>query len=102
MSWSISRAVKETGLSKSTISRAIKAGKISASRQDNGAYLIEPAELFHVCLALATEEIVIRPVDLHSAPALRRRTSSLKTPCLISGLRCSSIMEFMRQNYQNK
>lgn len=48
MSWSISRAAKETGLSKSTISRAIKAGKISASRQDDGAYLIEPAELFRV------------------------------------------------------
>lgn len=48
MSWSISQAAKETGLSKSTISRAIKAGRISASRQDDGAYLIEPAELFRV------------------------------------------------------
>lgn len=48
MSWSISQAAKETGLSKSTISRAIKAGRISALRQDDGAYLIEPAELFRV------------------------------------------------------
>nr|WP_162623695.1 DNA-binding protein [Paracoccus saliphilus] len=48
MSWSISQAAKETGLSKSTISRAIKAGRISASKQDDGAYLIEPAELFRV------------------------------------------------------
>lgn len=48
MSWSISQAAKETGLSKSTISRAIKAGRVSASRQDDGAYLIEPAELFRV------------------------------------------------------
>ena len=48
MSWSISQAAKEAGLSKSTISRAIKAGRISASRQDDGAYLIEPAELFRV------------------------------------------------------
>lgn len=46
MSWSISRAAKETGLSKSTISRAIKSGRISAQRQDDGAYLIEPVELF--------------------------------------------------------
>lgn len=43
MSWSISQAAKEAGLSKSTISRAIKAGRISASRQDDGAYPIEPA-----------------------------------------------------------
>ena len=48
MSWSISQAAKETGLSKSTISRAIKAGRISALRQDDGSYLIEPAELFRV------------------------------------------------------
>ena len=48
MGWSISQAAKKTGLSKSTISRAIKAGRISASRQDDGAYLIEPAELFRV------------------------------------------------------
>lgn len=48
MSWSISRAAKETGLSKSTISRAVKGGKISAARQDDGSYLIEPAELFRV------------------------------------------------------
>lgn len=48
MSWSISRAAKETGLSKSTISRAIKSGRISAEKRDDGAYLIEPVELFRV------------------------------------------------------
>lgn len=48
MSWSVSRAARETGLSKSTISRAIKSGRISAAKQHDGAYLIEPAELFRV------------------------------------------------------
>ncbi|GHG37980.1 hypothetical protein [Paracoccus aerius] len=48
MSWSISRAARETGLSKSTISRAIKSGRISAARQHDGSYLIEPVELFRV------------------------------------------------------
>jgi len=48
MSWSISHAARETGLSKSTISRAIKSGRISATRQHDGSYLIEPAELFRV------------------------------------------------------
>lgn len=48
MSWSVSRAARETGLSKSTISRAIKSGRISAARQYDGSYLIEPAELFRV------------------------------------------------------
>ena len=46
MSWSVSRAARETGLSKSTISRAIKSGRISAVRQHDGSYHIEPAELF--------------------------------------------------------
>lgn len=48
MSWSVSHAARETGLSKSTISRAIKSGRISAARQHDGSYLIEPAELFRV------------------------------------------------------
>lgn len=48
MSWSVSRAARETGLSKSTISRAIKAGRISAAKQYDGSYLIEPVELFRV------------------------------------------------------
>mgnify|MGYP002714750944 CR=1 FL=1 len=48
MSWSVSRAARETGLSKSTISRAIKSGRISAAKQHDGSYFIEPAELFRV------------------------------------------------------
>lgn len=48
MSWSVSRAARETGLSKSTISRAIKSGRVSAAKQHDGSYLIEPAELFRV------------------------------------------------------
>lgn len=48
MSWSVSRAAQETGLSKSTISRAIKSGRISAAKQDDGSYQIEPVELFRV------------------------------------------------------
>lgn len=48
MSWSINRAAKEAGVSKSTVSRAVRAGKISAARQTDGSFLIEPAELFRV------------------------------------------------------
>lgn len=48
MSWTISRAARETGLSKSTISRAIKSGKLSAARREDNSYQIDPAELFRV------------------------------------------------------
>ena len=35
-------------MDKSTISRAITSGKLSATRQENGGYAIDPAELFRV------------------------------------------------------
>lgn len=48
MSYTLGEAAKATGLSKMTISRAIKKGTISASKNDNGGYTIEPAELHRV------------------------------------------------------
>ena len=42
---SLSQAAKLIGKSKSTINRAIKTGKISATRHEDGSYSIDPAEL---------------------------------------------------------
>ena len=42
---SLSQAARLTSKSKSTINRAIKTGKISATRHDDGSYSIDPAEL---------------------------------------------------------
>lgn len=42
---SLSQAAKLTGRSKSTINRAIKTGKISATRHEDGSYSIDPGEL---------------------------------------------------------
>lgn len=44
----LGEAAKQAGISKSTLSRAIKSGKISASRGEDGSYSIDPAELFRV------------------------------------------------------
>ena len=41
----LSKAAKVVGVSKATIHRAIKSGRISAARQDDGSYLIDPAEI---------------------------------------------------------
>lgn len=46
MELSLIQAAKETGRSKSTIHRAIKSGKLSATRHEDGSYSIDPAELF--------------------------------------------------------
>ena len=45
---SLSQAAKETGKSKSTINRAIKTGKLSATRHQDGTYSIAASELFRV------------------------------------------------------
>jgi excisionase family DNA binding protein len=63
MSYSIGEAAKAAGVSKSTLSRAIKNGRISATRLDDGSYSIEPVELHrvyppqpHATVALANDD----------------------------------------------
>jgi hypothetical protein len=48
MQYTLGTAAKATGKSKSTLSRDIKGGKISATRRDDGSYEIDPAELHRV------------------------------------------------------
>lgn len=48
MVYTLGEAAKATGKSKATISKAIKSGKISASKGTNGAYKIDPSELHRV------------------------------------------------------
>ncbi len=48
MTYTLGTAAKTTGKSKTTISNAIKKGKISAKRNAHGAYEIDPAELHRV------------------------------------------------------
>lgn len=45
MMLTLSQAAKLTGKSKSTLSRAIKNGKLSANRGDGGVFCIDPSEL---------------------------------------------------------
>ena len=48
MKYTLGTAAKATGKSKSTLSRDIKNGRISAIRGDNGSFEIDPAELHRV------------------------------------------------------
>ena len=48
MKFTVGTAAKETGKAKSTISRYIKQGKLSAEKTANGPYAIDAAELFRV------------------------------------------------------
>ena len=48
MKYSLSEAATATGKNKTTIQRAIKSGKISASKGDRGSYEIDPSELHRI------------------------------------------------------
>jgi Helix-turn-helix domain len=48
MAYTMGQAAKAADVSKTTIQRAIKSGRLSASRQDDGSYVIDPAELHRV------------------------------------------------------
>lgn len=64
MKLSASQAAKATGKSIPTITRAIRKGRISAERtEDGGGFLIDPAELFRVFPA-ATDERGDKPNEL--------------------------------------
>lgn len=48
MAYTLGQAAKAAEVSKTTIQRAIKGGRLSASRQQDGSYVIDPAELHRV------------------------------------------------------
>ena len=48
MSLTLAQAAEQVGLNRSTILRAVKAGKISGTRDDAGVWHVDPAELFRV------------------------------------------------------
>ena len=63
MKHTLGTAAEAAGVSKSTIYRAVKAGRLSASRNDDGEYQIDPAELHRVyepVAARAEERVMTR------------------------------------------
>jgi len=56
--FSMGEAARQSGVSKATIHRHIKAGKLSAVRNADGSYAIDPAELFRAYPAVKQVETV--------------------------------------------
>ena len=59
MKLSLRTAAREVGVSKTTILRAVRSGRVSATRKDDGEYEIEPAELFRVYTPHRNGEAVV-------------------------------------------
>ena len=57
MSYTLGMAAKATGKSKTTIQRAIAKGTISAQKEKNGRYSIDPSELHRVFPMLPTDTV---------------------------------------------
>lgn len=74
MQYTAGEAAKATGKNIATITRAIKSGKISASKDSTGAWRIEPAELHRVFPALAQ---VLQNTDMQrDATSLQEQETS--------------------------
>ena len=57
MSYTLGMAAKATGKSKTTIQRAIAKGTISAHKEKNGRYSIDPSELHRVFPMVSTDTV---------------------------------------------
>ena len=87
---SLSQSAKATSVSKATVHRAIKSGKLSATRNEDGNYRIDPAELDRFDPTLFLFDRIPGGVGL--APALFRQTEELveRTHTLVSSCACRS------------
>lgn len=56
MAYTLGEAAKATGRSKATISKAIKSGRISATKNEIGTFHIDPAELHRVYAPTVSSE----------------------------------------------
>lgn len=82
MALSLSQAAKAAGKSKSTINRAIKSGKLSATRHDDGSYSIDASELyraFQIGTPVGSEWISAAPlVEQARTAALEAENAALR------------------------
>jgi hypothetical protein len=73
MSYTLGDAAKAVGKSKTTLHRAIKSGRISAAKLDDGSYAIDPSELHRVfppVTAGTPDEVFPRNETEHQSNAL--------------------------------
>lgn len=61
MAYSLGQAAKAAGISKTSLHRAIQKGRVSAAKNDNGSYEIEPSELHRIYPPVTDEERSANP-----------------------------------------
>lgn len=82
MELSLVQAAKEAGKSKSSIHRAIKSGRLSAQRYEDGTYSIDPSELFRVFPKDAPEPSPLRQREPSGTPSVSEEILKVKVQML--------------------
>jgi excisionase family DNA binding protein len=78
--FSLSQTAKRTGVSKATIHRAIKSGKLSAHRQDDDSYKIDPSELSRVYEMKTGTEVEGGTPEMATEPVSRGSGETIRNP----------------------
>lgn len=68
MKYTAGQAAKASGVSTATITRALKSGKISGQKDDNGAWVIDPAELHRVFPPVSVIQLETRSMKQYATP----------------------------------
>ncbi len=92
MPYTLGQAAKATGLSKPTLSEAIKKGKISAVKNENGSFAIDPAELHRVYPPLSSHS------SQEEAGTEQFRTNELTAKIMMLELRVQALGELKDQS----
>jgi hypothetical protein len=79
MSYTLGKAAKATGKSKAALSRAIKLHKISANKQEDGSFQIDPAELHRVYPPVQVQQATQQlPVNTDATAEIRELRAKLE------------------------
>lgn len=95
MIFSLRTAAQHTGTSKSTILRAIKSGRLSATRLEDGSYEIDPAELERVYPTQQAQRSDTRIMD-HHAPGDPAKRNTDATAALLE-VELAGLREILRR-----
>ena len=68
MKLTLGQAAKHTGINKATLSRYLKHGKISAEKQQDGSYRIDPSELDRLQAIRTTDHRLSNPAMPQTEP----------------------------------
>jgi hypothetical protein len=85
MKYTLTEGATACGISRTTLFRAIKSGKVSAGRDANGNFIIEPAELHRVYPTIAQKQAEQQEKD-QQAIKEKIRTGTGETAVLLAKL----------------